>query len=140
MAGDERPRRVATRAKKSGCAKWAIGGAAVAVALIVIGLLAPEGERLEAGKLAVVAHGGAAGAWFACDDDAWGKMIDGQNSGSGALLGTLITAGRAFREPNGSRVRVVRIEMGAALVTVVDGANVENQGWVQREFLAPIQP
>jgi hypothetical protein len=92
------------------------------------------------GSVAVVRHAGAEGAWLATDDDAFNTLMDSQTNRSGELLGYLVEKGRAFREPNGSRVLVVKKAPGSFFVKVRSGANEGYEGWVQAELLAPTQP
>lgn len=89
----------------------------------------------EKGGYAIVGPGH--GAWFATTDDAYAEMVDAQNAQSGALLGRLVTAGKAFREPEGSKLLIVRTSFGSVFCQVITGANVGNEGWVQKELVTP---
>lgn len=121
---------------KPGCRWWLWGG----IALVVGGFLAvvmpdspPAGVR--AGAVCVVDP--ERGAWFAQTDEAFNDLVDAQNANSGPLIGRLLSRGVIFREPQGSRVRVVRVSFGSAWCRVEAGANVGQEGWVQRELITP---
>lgn len=77
------------------------------------------------------------GAWFATTDDAYTEMIDAQNAKSGPLLGRLVETGKAFREPDGAKLLVVRRSFGSLFCRVIEGANVGSEGWVQKEMVQP---
>lgn len=118
---------------RPGCRWWLWGGLAVVV-LCVVATLAPDAPRgIMPGDECDVGPDG--GAWFATTDAAWTEMLDAQNARSGPLLGRLVTQGKAFREPAGSTVLVVRTSVGTAYCRVVKGANEGAEGWTQRERL-----
>jgi hypothetical protein len=117
---------------------WAITLAVLAVMWAVGVVTGPaQSPRLTVGSMAVVRHEGAKGAWFAVDDEAFDSMIDGQISQKPELLDYLAEKGRIFREPNGSRVLVLKAGFESAFVQVRKGVNVGSEGWVQSPLLAP---
>lgn len=93
--------------------------------------------RLKVGGMATVRHDGAKGAWLAIDG-AFDDLIASENSGTTDLLDYLAEHGRVFREPNGSRVLVLKVGFGSAFVQIRQGANPKVEGWVQTDFLEPM--
>ena len=93
--------------------------------------------RLKVGGTASISHEGEKGAWLAIDGS-FDDLLASENSGGTDLLNYLQEHGRVFREPNGSRVLVLRLGLtGGVFVQVLTGVNPKAEGWMQYEFLRP---
>lgn len=77
------------------------------------------------------------GPWLATSEDAWNEMLDAENAKSMELMNRLTEQGRVIRVQNGTPGVIVKTAFMSTLVRLTDGPFEGQEGWLQREFMAP---
>jgi hypothetical protein len=96
-------------------------------------------STLGIGDEAILHLPGGRGVFLAADD-AWDALIDAENARDMEEVAILMARGKAIRESNGTRVKVIEAGFTSCKVRVRNGANPGWEGWVQREFVRPLTP
>jgi hypothetical protein len=97
----------------------------------------PPTPSLHIGDEAILSLPGAQAIFLASaeDEEAYDELIDAENASDIEGIARMMARGRAFRVPNGTRVKVIGSSFSSRKVRILEGPYLGEAGWVQADFV-----